>query len=437
MNRDSTMIKKLLLALLIVLPLAARAQSEVSPNKYGAIIVEANSGKVLFAEGENRVLHPASLTKLMTLYLTFAALRAGQLSENTPLLVSEFAAAASPTKLGLRAGQTIAVKDAVLGLVTRSANDAARVLAERIGGDEPHFAQMMTQQARRLGMDKTRFYNASGLPDGRQVSSPRDMAILARAIITHFPEYYEYFNKRSFVFRGQVYANHNHLMDRYPGMDGLKTGYVAASGFNLVSSAVQGDIRLIGVVFGGRSAALRDSRMEKLLNNAFYTARNEQEHSISRYAATPLAPPVREDLDEPDSGKVETADATSQQVDVVDDNPAAEAETAKIAPVVQAASLQPPAKRTKAERNDIVRANWGVQVGAYKSKREAQKTLSHLRRNYRDLKNTTQVVSAIKTKGGLRLYRARLIGLTEARASNACTALAARGRSCVTVSPAG
>lgn len=439
------MIRKLLLLFLLCIfaaPAAWAAPDEVDPAKYGAIVVEAKSGKIIYEDGADRVLHPASLTKMMTLYMTFAAMRAGKISENTQLPVSKFAASASPTKLGLRAGETVRAKDAILGLVTKSANDAARVLAEKIGGSEDRFARLMTDQAKRLGMSKTLFKNASGLPDDRQVSSPKDMAILARAILEHFPEYYGYFGTRQFTFRGRAQVNHNHLMERYPGMDGFKTGYVRASGFNLVSSAVQNNTRLIGVVFGGRTAALRDDWMEKLLDKSFADASLRMQHQDTRYAGTvlqPQSPIIPETTAEaPMDIPVQTGSVDVAENENTDPNVLTEPKIDR--PTLTEASLTSPAAAVKKEKktaaktvtkNKLARADWGVQVGAYNSKKEAQKAVSHIRKNYRDLKNATTLVSSIKTKSGKRLYQARLIGLTEDRANNACSSLKKNGRSCV------
>lgn len=439
------MIRKLLLLFLLCVfaaPVAGAAPDEVDPAKYGAIVVEAKSGKIIYEDGADRVLHPASLTKMMTLYMTFAAMRAGKISENTRLPVSKFAASASPTKLGLRAGESIRTKDAILGLVTKSANDAARVLAEKIGGSEDRFARLMTDQAKRLGMSKTIFKNASGLPDDRQVSSPKDMAILARAILEHFPEYYAYFGTQQFTYKGRVQVNHNHLMERYPGMDGFKTGYVRASGFNLVSSAVQNNTRLIGVVFGGRTAALRDDWMEKLLDKSFADASLRMQHQDTRYAGTvlqPQSPAIPETtaeapMDIPvQTGAVDMAENTDQNVLT---------EPKIDRPTLTEASLTSPAATVKKEKkaaakstgkNKLARADWGVQIGAYGNKKDAQNAVNHVRKNYRDLKNATTLVSSIKTKSGKRLYQARLIGLTEDRANNACSSLKKNGRSCVTM----
>ncbi len=234
-----------------------------------AIVVDANSDTVVSQMNADRLLHPASMSKLMTLYLTFEALESGKLSLQRNLPVSAHAESMSPTKLNLVAGQSIRVEDAILSLVTLSANDSAVVLAEGLGGSEDRFGQLMTRKAHQLGMVNTNFRNSNGLPDPAQISTARDMAILCRALIRHFPQYYHYFSVREFTYNGIPHANHNHLMSRYPGMDGLKTGLTNASGFNLAASAVHGGRRLIGVVFGGTSALQRDDYMANLLDEGF------------------------------------------------------------------------------------------------------------------------------------------------------------------------
>ncbi len=234
-----------------------------------AIVVDANSDTVISQMNADRLLHPASMSKLMTLYLTFEALESGKLSLQRNLPVSEHAESMSPTKLNLVAGQSIRVEDAILSLVTLSANDSAVVLAEGLGGSEDRFGQLMTRKAHQLGMVNTNFRNSNGLPDPAQISTARDMAILCRALIRRFPQYYHYFSVREFTYNGIPHANHNHLMSRYPGMDGLKTGLTNASGFNLAASAVRGGRRLIGVVFGGTSAIQRDDYMADLLDQGF------------------------------------------------------------------------------------------------------------------------------------------------------------------------
>lgn len=242
-----------------------RDVSESSSPKFASIIVDGNSGAVLQSNSPDGIRHPASLTKIMTLYLLFERLESGKMKLDTEMPVSQHAADQDPTKLNLRAGQTIRVEDAIKGLVTRSANDAAVVIAEAIAGDEDDFAQMMTRKARSLGMSRTVYRNANGLPNDEQVTTARDQATLGRAIQERFPRYYRYFATSTFNWRGQSIRNHNHLLGNVEGVDGIKTGYTRASGFNLVTSMRRGNRHLIGVVLGGRSGGSRDAIMRNLL----------------------------------------------------------------------------------------------------------------------------------------------------------------------------
>jgi D-alanyl-D-alanine carboxypeptidase len=240
------------------------AQESYSP-AFSSIIVDANSGATLSSNNPDGSRHPASLTKIMTLYLLFERLDAGKMKLDTEMQVSARASDQAPTKLGLRPGQTIRVEDAIKGLVTRSANDAAVVIAEAIAGDEDDFATLMTRKARSLGMLKTIYRNASGLPDDDQVTTARDQSTLGRAIQERFPRYYRYFSTVAFNFRGHSITNHNHLLGTVEGVDGIKTGYIRASGFNLVTSMRRGNRHLVGVVLGGRSGSSRDAIMRSLL----------------------------------------------------------------------------------------------------------------------------------------------------------------------------
>ncbi|MGE3870935.1 MAG: serine hydrolase, partial [Pseudorhodoplanes sp.] len=241
------------------------AASIISEARYAHIVVDGNSGDVLSASNADSLRHPASLTKIMTLFLLFERLEAGKLNLNSPLPVSEFATRQAPTKLGTPAGQSIAVEDAIKALVTKSANDIAVVIAEALGGTEEEFARLMTRKARALGMSRTVYRNASGLPDDEQVTTARDQALLGLAIQDRFPRYYRYFSTTSFVYRGRSISNHNRLLGRVDGVDGIKTGYTRASGFNLVSSVRRGPRFLVSVVLGGRSGAQRDARMRELI----------------------------------------------------------------------------------------------------------------------------------------------------------------------------
>jgi D-alanyl-D-alanine carboxypeptidase len=233
--------------------------------EFSSIIVDGKSGAILEADHPDSLRHPASLAKVMTLYLLFKRLASGKMTLNTEMPISAHAAAQQPTKLDLRPGQTLRVEDAIKGIVTRSANDAAVVIAEDIGGTEENFAKMMTREAHALGMTRTVYLNASGLPNDKEVTTARDQSILARAIQDRFPQYYHFFSTRSFKFRGRTIRGHDHLLGSVAGVDGMKTGFTYASGFNLMTSMHRGNRFLIGIVMGGRTAASRDATMRKLL----------------------------------------------------------------------------------------------------------------------------------------------------------------------------
>ena len=232
---------------------------------YSAIVIDHNSDQVLHSEHVDEPRHPASLTKIMTLYLLFEQLEAGRLKLDTQLRVSAFAAQQPPTKLGLKANQTLAVEDAIKGLVTKSANDAAVVVAEAIAGSEAEFAKIMTQKARALGMISTTYINASGLPADEQITTARDQALLGCTIQDHFPDYYRYFSMPSFRYHGVEMHNHNALLGQLKGVDGIKTGYTEASGYNLVASVRRKEKHIVAVVLGGTSRAKRDVRMRELI----------------------------------------------------------------------------------------------------------------------------------------------------------------------------
>jgi D-alanyl-D-alanine carboxypeptidase len=233
---------------------------------FASIVVDGNTGQVLYAANADASCHPASLTKIMTLYLLFERLDAGRIRLDTPLRISEHAAEQAPTKLGLKVGQTISVEDAIKAVVTKSANDAAVAIAENLAGNESAFAKLMTQKAHALGMSRTTYVNASGLPDDDQVTTARDEALLGRAIQERFPRYYKYFSTTDFVYRGRAIHNHNHLLGEVVGVDGIKTGYTRSSGFNLVTSVHRDGRYIVAVVLGGRSAVARDARMRALIN---------------------------------------------------------------------------------------------------------------------------------------------------------------------------
>ncbi len=247
-----------------------RAVSEATYRaRFAALVVNADDGQILYEVNAEEIRHPASLTKMMTLYLLFEAMKRGKLDMDSRLSVSSKAAAAPPTNIDLIPGDQITVKTAIESLIVRSANDVAMVVAEGLGGSQAEFADMMNAKARQLGMNDTNFENPSGLPDDQQVSTAYDLARLGIALKRDFPEYYQWFSITEFEFRGRYYEGHNRLLGRYPGTDGIKTGYIGKSGFNLVTSVKRGSWRLVGVIMGGRTAASRDQQMMDMLDNTF------------------------------------------------------------------------------------------------------------------------------------------------------------------------
>jgi D-alanyl-D-alanine carboxypeptidase len=303
---------------------AAPATAERYEPATASIVVDANTGAVMQATNADSPRHPASLTKIMTLYLLFERLEAGKIKMSTDMPVSLHAAAQAPSKLGLKPGETIGVETAIRAIVTKSANDVAVIVAEALAGDEAEFAKQMTAKARALGMMHTSYYNASGLPEERQWTTARDQAILARAIHDRFPKYYGYFATRTFAFRGKTMRNHNHLLGQVAGVDGIKTGYIHDSGFNIVTSARRGNRYIVAAVFGGRTARARDARVTALIEN-----------NINIASANRTAPPMVEGL--------AVAEARAKEVQEIKDA-ASKPKVASFALLAPAAALAPAAQ---------------------------------------------------------------------------------------------
>lgn len=385
--------------------------------QYSDIVIEAESGRILHSVNADSIRHPASLTKMMTLYLTFQALEAGRIGLNQYLPVSANAAEQSPSKLGLRPGHRIKVGDAVLSLVTQSANDSAVVLAEWLGGSESRFAQMMTRQAQALGMTKTRFYNASGLPNDSQVTTAHDMATLGLALVEHFPQYYPYFSTESFTYNGAYHANHNHLMERYDGMDGIKTGYIRASGFNLVASVKRGDARLIGVVFGGKSAATRDNQMAGLLDRSFERWQRERA-SVASNAHFDDGDVAQGDADDGDSDRPTGA-------------------TVKIPTKVLAVfrPQSPPAGRQRSgdDPPSAGDSNWGIQIGSFSSAEVARQAIANLVGVMPQVLGSADPQVSVAGNGSSSLFRARLMSLDAKTAQAVCGWMIKQGLNCLTI----
>jgi D-alanyl-D-alanine carboxypeptidase len=377
-------------AILLFDPASAQA-------RYAALVMDADSGEVLYARNADTRNHPASLTKMMTLYMVFEALDGGKLTLDQGLPVSRRAAGQAPSNLGLKVGETIRVEDAIRALAIKSANDVATVVAEAIGGTEVEFARLMTRRARELGMQRTTFTNASGLPNRRQLSTARDMAILGKVLLDQFPHYYGYFSDLSFTYDARTYSNHNKLLRSYEGMDGIKTGYIRASGFNLVASATRNGVRLIGVVFGGKTGQSRDTHMASLLNRSW-----DKAFESSTVAALPTPKPIVSDLD------VEAADDT------------------------QAA---PPNRLAMAPAGGHL--DWGVQVGAFRGFSNARVAAGQAALGLRGLPATATIeVLPVNDEGSI-LYRARIVGMDQDIARNICRQLRSSGSPCVMVTPDG
>ncbi|WP_246749513.1 D-alanyl-D-alanine carboxypeptidase [Agrobacterium rosae] len=373
-------------------------------------VVDSNTGKVLSSENADVINHPASLTKMMTLYLTFEALHNGRLSWEQPITMTKNGANTIPTKLGVPAGKTFTVRDAVLGMIVKSANDAAEAMGDYLGGSEAQFADIMTRKARQLGMSRTTFRNGSGLPDGRQVTTARDMATLAIALMRDYPKEYQLFAERSFMFRGRKITGHNNLMYRYKGMDGIKTGYTNASGFNLVSAVNDNGRHVVGVVLGGKTARSRDAQMASLLDAAMPRASIRNGTAIARLSANTDVDLAQESIPLP----------------VVADR-AAPIEVASISNEITnsiSASVAIPAIRE--------RGGWEIQIAASDSDAAAQSLLAKAKVDalgkYGEISPYTQRT----TSRADTLYRARFTGFSSRSAAlSACNALKSHSYACL------
>jgi D-alanyl-D-alanine carboxypeptidase len=463
---------------------SARASRSSYNPPYASIVVDANTGEVLQATNPDSSRHPASLTKIMTLYLLFERLEAGRVSLNTALPVSAHASVQAPTKLGLKPGQTIPVDTAIKALVTRSANDAAVVIAEALGGSEPDFARMMTQKAHALGMSHTVYVNASGLPDDEQVTTARDQATLGRAIQERFPRYYRYFSIEAFDYRGHSIRNHNHLLGKVEGVDGIKTGYTRDSGFNLVTSMWRGRRHVVAVVLGGRSAGQRDARMRDLLADNIQLASTTRTSSVFA-RKVPAADAER--LAEQEAAATEAKPMILHRVAQVQTNdsapvasafraaPVAPGSTVPIKPLlVKTVSIKPTPRSTKADgskftaiplptpRHDgapvkvaamhtamhddgahtpahkpekhadkSLRGGWMIQVGAFGAEQDARERLHAAQSRAKRLLGDADPFTETVTKGEKRLYRARFAGLDRHQAEAACRTLKRNDIACM------
>lgn len=472
----SKVVGRVVLASAIV-ALALSAPALANP-RYAGIVVDAKTGKVLYGEDADELRYPASLTKMMTLYLTFEALEAGRISKSTPVPFSKKASSEPPSKLGVRAGKSITVEQAVLALVTRSANDAATALGELLGGSEQRFARMMTNKARALGMTRTTYRNAHGLPNTEQRTTARDQARLGIALRQHFPQYYDYFSTRSFRFGKQSIGNHNRLLGNVRGVDGIKTGYTRASGFNLVTSAQLDGRSIVAVVMGGTSGGARDAQMRKLVakympaasrrggGNLIAQAPAEPVPAVAEAEAQPAEPPVAvasAAMDLPNTGPVPSVRYDSGNAGGIamayaatkpaSDNPVLSAKAAPNTLDAQSAKLAgrpapaaevdtqitnsvakaetAPAKAEARSEANVQPQGWVIQIGATDNEAQAMTLLGNAQeKGGKALRNAKPFTVAF-SNGGAQVYRARFGGFGDQdKAVNACKVLKKKGFSC-------
>ena len=444
-------------------PLVAQSADNA---RYAAIVVDAQSGEVLFARHADSRRYPASITKVMTLYLAFEALAEGRIKPEDVITVSPHAASQPPSKLGLAAGQTITLDDAMKATAVRSANDMAVAIAEHIGGSESRFTAQMTLKAQELGMTQTRYVNANGLPDARQLTSARDLAILARAIMRDYPQYYRYFGLHDWAYNGRDYRNTNGLLHGGNGYDGMKTGYTNASGYNLAASAVRDGRRIITIVLGGRSTASRNAHVASLMDTGFEVERarangqniqvaqtffEQRGFGISSEAASPVQyASAGASEDNEDGAPVAYASLPAATVTPTRVTPApserapapvqrAEVRPADVTTILNGGVAAPPARapaRTppRAPAREPARepaGRWAVQVGAFRDESVARDWLTEVNRRFR-----AQFTSAERNvQNASGWYRSRFTGMTETGAQAACAALAERRVTCMVVRP--
>lgn len=431
-------------------PAAKITSIEKSNPKYASIVIDADTGTILHQDQPDAIRHPASLTKMMSLLLVFEALDSGRIRMDTRIPISQRAASMPPSKLGLPVGASIQVSDAIGILATASANDISVALAEALAGSETAFAQKMTAKAQSLGMSRTKFYNASGLPNKYQVSTARDMARLGRYLIQKHPTRSKIFSKQNYVYNGRTFRNHNRLMETYAGMDCCKTGFINASGFNLVASAKRDDRRIIGVVFGGRTTVTRNVHMAKLLDDAFKKIETTQ---IAKAAKTgPSTQNVKPTVlasTSPESGIIheayEKAQEPIQEVSAF--------EVKRIPPVSNnSASLQPQSLGTVQLSNLNARESvnpyakmpspaitqspaqegWAIQIGAYQTRMATDQAISQAKQRLpAHLKKSQSLVVPLRTAEANWMFRARLAGFSQMEAREACQYF----KECLTISP--
>ena len=406
---------------------------------YSELVVDARTGKVLRAVSPDELRHPASITKVMTLYLLFEQLDAGKMSLSTPIRISDWAARQAPSKLGLNPGETITVEDAIKAIVTRSANDIAVAVAEAVGGSEKDFAAMMTQKARAIGMTKTVYANASGLPNPRQVTTARDLVALGKSIQTRFPRYFQYFSLRSFDYDGATIANHNKLLGRVDGVDGIKTGYTAKSGFNLLTSVHSDGRSLLAVILGGRSGNSRDRRMAELVDAYLEAASTGNGKNAPKMAKAVSAAPVPVDIERPSSDNEDTAENPTASL-TTPAQPVAKAPEQQSKLIWKPGAAPAPVSKAlgytetqtasgQASQNDKNRT-WWIQVGVATDEKQAKTLIDNLSGQLSSiLGDAKPAIEKVQVKGR-NMWRTRFTRMTLDDAQSACALVKKQGGAC-------
>lgn len=419
----------------------SKSRSKAAPSIAAAIVVDMATNEILYSQAEDAKRAPASLTKMMTLYVLFSYLRAGKITLESELTVTPHAAGQSPTKLGLKPGSTIATSDAIKALVTQSANDAAVTVAENLAGTEENFARIMTQKARSIGMNDTLFRNASGLPNDEQVTTAHDMALLAQHLIRDYPEYYPVFETKYFSYNGKRYRNHNHLLFGYKGTNGIKTGYTRASGFNLTASVQRDDKHLIAVVLGGRTGSQRDAAMRSLLDKYFpqaVAAKSAPKALVASLEATPVqaaTPPKQPTTPIMASTAPMIAPvAFGKEIEPAKPAPSTRGEIQSLAEEEEL-SLKSPLPQADpiitGEPTGSTAGPYHVQVGAFTSQAEAETRLGAVKGRAANLLDGHHPVTTTFKKNTEQWYRARFAGFSQDAAKSTCAQLKKLSLDCV------
>lgn len=388
------MLKKVLIFIMFFFALSIK-ESNAKPS---SIMIDARSGNVIYEQNADELRYPASLTKLMTLYITFNALEHKHITLDEELKVSRTAAGRSPSKLGVKTGETISVKDAIMAVIVKSANDCATVLAERFSKTEADFAVLMTKTAKKLGMNDTTFKNASGLPNSKQKTTARDMAILSMAVYRHFPQYYKWFSAQKFIYKGKKIYGHNNLLKTFSGADGMKTGYTAAAGYNIVTSAMRNNNRVIAVTMGHRFLNERDKKAAKMMDKGLQYLQNNFPIDVASLA---------KEIDGPNKKTTKYASARKRNTSVK--------------------------KQRISENIKANSKNYAIQIGSFSDYQRARNFAISIKNKLAKLYSVYDIkIEKVKANSGI-VYRSKVVGLDKKNARQICQNMKRNKQSCLVV----